>query len=118
MGTQSTWALQNKRNVNILLFGFAGSGKSAFVNTVHTMLSEDPGYIVKYLAPEGNSMGHVTKNLTYYPIPNLNITLWDSWGLTKETYQNMELEHILSGMCYSGWKMTNGISKKIVENKC
>jgi len=95
-------------NFNVLLFGLAGSGKSSFINSVWTLLS--PENSVSTVAAYGGGTSHSTKQLIAYTLPNTRITLWDTWGLAPDTYQQSELESILSGELPSGWEMQRAVS--------
>ena len=100
-------------NFNILLYGIAGAGKSSFLNSICTLLS--PKYNTTAHAASGGSAGHVTRQLTKYPLKDqfgLNINIWDTWGLTPNSYSQHELDYLLEGALPSGWTMADSAFKE------
>jgi len=95
---------------NILIFGPAGSGKSSFIQTIFTMLSEEDS-IVTGVCPVGGGAGHVTTTLRKIDLPDGMGGLWDTWGLTSDQYLHEELSLIVKGVLPSEWEMTDGINK-------
>ncbi len=89
--------------VNLLCFGFAGATKSSFINTVFTTFGQDDR--ISNEVKVGSNTSHVTVNTNGYKIPNTNITLWDSWGLTKDNWTDDRLELLLSGNAPAGMEM-------------
>jgi septin family protein len=91
--------------LNILLFGLAGATKSSFVNSIFTMLSKDDR--IQSIAAAGGSIKHVTGQLGRYRLGDkhegLKLNLWDTWGLTPDTFQEGELEAIIKGELPPGW---------------
>jgi hypothetical protein len=98
--------------VNLLCFGFAGATKSSFINTVFTTFGQDDK-IANTVKVGGNS-AHVTTNVTGHKVPNTNVTLWDSWGLTRDNWADNRLELLLSGSAPAGMEMLS--SSKTFEN--
>ena len=89
---------------NILLFGFAGAGKSAFLNTTLTLMSEEDEIVTR--ATTGGGGKHNTTTIRETLItPTCGI--WDTYGLEAETYKGKELGMIFNGLIASGWKMTD-----------
>ena len=84
----------------ILLFGIAGSGKSSFINGVHTLFTK--GYSICHDAAQaGGTDSHCTKAVTYHDVDtedsgNLPLQLVDVWGLDLETYRRSE---VLKALC-------------------
>jgi len=85
--------------VNILLFGQFGSGKSSFINTVVGAMN--PGLPVAAIVG-GNVGGHITTQYGSYEMTPC-ITLWDTWGWSKDNYSNAELEFMLDGWLPDKW---------------
>eukprot|EP01087_Luapelamoeba_hula_P000025 TRINITY_DN10013_c0_g2_i3.p1 TRINITY_DN10013_c0_g2~~TRINITY_DN10013_c0_g2_i3.p1 ORF type:complete len:317 (-),score=33.98 TRINITY_DN10013_c0_g2_i3:6-956(-) len=88
---------------NILLFGLAGAAKSSFVNSATTCLSETSKVV--HCAAVGGSSSHVSQQLARFILPGVNVALWDTWGLTMDTYQDGIMSHILAGQLPSNWQM-------------
>jgi len=88
---------------NILLFGMAGATKSSFVNSTLTMLNSSITTVSA--AGEGGASKHNTTALIRYNLEGTNISLWDTWGLTQQTYNSNELDCILEGVFPSNWSM-------------
>eukprot|EP01087_Luapelamoeba_hula_P000024 TRINITY_DN10013_c0_g2_i2.p1 TRINITY_DN10013_c0_g2~~TRINITY_DN10013_c0_g2_i2.p1 ORF type:complete len:385 (-),score=44.77 TRINITY_DN10013_c0_g2_i2:6-1160(-) len=89
---------------NILLFGLAGAAKSSFVNSATTCLSETSKVV--HCAAVGGSSSHVSSKLARYILPGVKVALWDTWGLTMNTYQDGIMSCILEGQLPSNWDMT------------
>jgi len=94
---------------NILLFGIAGATKSSFVNTISTLLSENDR--IQQIAAVGGGSSHTSISLMTYPLEKTRIRLWDTWGLTPQTYVSGELDQILDGVLPANWKMDLNIDK-------
>ena len=97
---------------NVLLFGEAGSTKSSFLNTVATMLQNRHGRTsdsskLQKNAPVGGGGAHVTETLHCYSMSELHgfpINIWDTWGLTRDSYKNIKLlELLVSGKLPRNW---------------
>jgi GTP-binding protein EngB required for normal cell division len=95
--------------INILLFGIAGAGKSTFMNTVLTLLSDE--YTIVTKANMGGAGRHVTLCLTAYELTNKadgskrELRFWDTWGLLPNTWQSGDLELLLKGVFPQNWDM-------------
>jgi len=98
--------------INILFFGLAGSTKSSFINGVSTLLSDSDE--IKNPAAAGGNSKHITTSLVRYKsetyLPESNIHLWDTWGLTNQTYKGEELGMIINGQVPSNWEMGDVLS--------
>lgn len=103
-------------NLNILVFGWAGSTKSSFVNSVFTLLHDSD---ILQPAIVGGGMDHTTKELTKYQLKHgeteLNVSFWDTWGLTFQTYKGDEIRGIVNGKLPQDWKMKDLIINKQEE---
>jgi len=94
---------------NILCFGIAGAGKSAFINSLMTALNDK---IIK-VAAEGGSSNHVTSALTRFSIKDLQdenlvsvpINIFDIWGMDTDNYQNKMFLDVLRGELPEGYIM-------------
>lgn len=58
------------------------------------------------LAVEGGSTGHCTVTLRPYALPNTNIVLWDTWGVTMENYRDALVGQLLEGALPAGAAMS------------
>jgi len=90
---------------NILLLGPAGSGRSSFVNCALTLLDPE-GFILNRAAVGGNLRNN-TRILKRYPLPGLEVSLWDMWGITNDNFQYTRaiLPTLLEGRLPSGWPL-------------
>ncbi len=70
--------------------GPAGAGKSSFVQTLLTLLSCDVHPKTNQCKVGGGAM-HCTTALRSFKLERINARLWDTWGLTEETYRGMEV---------------------------
>jgi len=82
--------------INILTCGFMGSGKSSFINTCVTMMSEG-GDIIHKLKVGGDS-DHNTDAYSGLVLDGTNMRLFDSWGMDGKNYRAGELELIVDGL--------------------
>jgi len=97
----------SQREHNFLMLGFPGVGKSTFIMSAISALSQTPQQLPNlFSAAEG---GHVTKVINRFPLSSwldnsdVKITLWDAWGLS--TF-NQDLTVALSrGEIPHGYKM-------------
>jgi len=96
---ESARTLHNAKlaNINILLFGIFGNGKSSFINTALSGFS--PTVVKKAIAKPQDT--HVTLNLRKYNLIS-NINLWDTWGLSNENYVKGEFQLIMKGYLKNG----------------
>lgn len=98
-------------STNILFFGPAGAGKSSFMTSMISLLS--PGDDVQQgVCPIGATSEHGTTTLRRYPVPELHVNLWDTWGLTPNTYTGGELAAIVEGSIPNGWEMGTAFSER------
>jgi len=107
---------------NILLFGIAGATKSSFINSIYTLIHNDRH--ISTIAPAGGTAKHTTGNLVRYKLyqdeggmPGLMVHLWDTWGLTPQTYTGNELPAILRGELPHGWDMGEPIPGNVKLQK-
>eukprot|EP01087_Luapelamoeba_hula_P021133 TRINITY_DN732_c1_g1_i1.p1 TRINITY_DN732_c1_g1~~TRINITY_DN732_c1_g1_i1.p1 ORF type:complete len:347 (+),score=41.09 TRINITY_DN732_c1_g1_i1:349-1389(+) len=94
---------QSAPKYNLMLFGIAGASKSAFINSALTLLS--PDYPVIHSASVGGGEHHNSRKLARFELPGVRATLWDTWGLTPNTYHNGDLQWLLEGVLPLGWDM-------------
>jgi len=110
------YSKSNAENLNILVFGWAGSTKSSFVNSVFTLLHDSD---ILQPAIVGGGMDHTTKELTKYQLKHgdteLKVSFWDTWGLTFQTYKGDEIRGIVNGVLPEDWKMKDLIINKQEE---
>jgi len=94
-GDMKSWLSYSKNSkVNILLFGWAGAGKSSLYNAFQNIFLEEP----QYIAPVLSSSEHVTQRLTNYGDNSLdNFIFWDTKGLTLNNYNDEEFDDIMRG---------------------
>lgn len=116
IGDSVSWRpiCKDVKEVNILLFGVWGSGKSSFVCTVVSALKNQV-HVETNVAVVGGTSGHVTKalrrfNLAHFTsIDDLKINLWDTWGVSSEDYTKdytpEKFEELLSGVLPDGYEM-------------
>ena len=97
---------------NVLLFGEVGSTKSSFLNTVATMLQNRHGrtqdlFSLQKNAPVRGRGTYVTETLCRYSMSelyNFPINIWDTWGLTRDSYKNIKLlELLVNGQMPNNW---------------
>jgi len=85
-------------NLNILLLGQPGSGKSTLINSIKTALEE------KYVEMQNtfNSKEITTKRLMKFTMnKNQNIKIWDCFGI-KHNYGNI-LDPLINGKLKEGY---------------
>ena len=97
---------------NVLLFGEVGSTKSSFLNTVATMLQNRHGrtsdsFRLRKHAPVSEEGTPGTETLCRYSMSELHnfpINIWDTWGLTRDSYKNIKLlELLVNGKIPNNW---------------
>jgi len=99
---------------NIMCFGLIGSGKSSFINTLLTSLTN----CMQDIQSVGGSEDHVTKHLKLLQInslpgfPQIRVNLWDTWGLEENTYTGNIFECFLNGLLPAGYEMDNMANKE------
>jgi len=100
------------KQLNICLFGIAGATKSSFLNSVLTLMSKETKPVFKAVA--GGVRHHVTQEIGRYEIAP-NIRIYDTWGLTKDTYTGKELDLLLQGVLPPGYEMHDAITDELIE---
>jgi hypothetical protein len=102
----------DRTRANILLFGLQGSGKSTFVNSILSTVSSDQELIV--MAVAGGAHGHVTTEfgpyrlVDYCNVEEVRLTrfaMMDTWGLTRDNFNNHEFGCMLDGVLPHGFVM-------------
>lgn len=65
------------------------------------------------IAPAGGGAGHTTKCLQRYMFLKrykVNFNIWDTWGLTRTSYQDARLvEMLVDGKLPAGWKISDNV---------
>lgn len=89
---------------NVYIYGFPGSTKSSFINTITTIL--EPSSSIKTIAPVGAGDEHCTRRLMRYEVAN-NINLWDTWGLNKQSYHPKLIQQFNQGFIPKNYNMTD-----------
>jgi len=88
--------------LNIILFGAAGSGKSAFINSCYSVLNSS-SEIVGNIAPSGSAIGHCTRKLSRYRLGDISkneqssVQIWDTWGVSQSNYSDAFFIGLLQG---------------------
>lgn len=108
-------------NINILLFGIAGVGKSTMVNSQASAFSSQ---VHKYAVAK-QSTGHVTQTLNRYHLHGdcmgkrdkrvTSIVFYDPWGITEDSYTTDILNAMLNGDLPKGFSMNDKIEKNSEE---
>ena len=101
------------KRFNILIFGLFGAGKSSFINTLHTLFgigrdgNVGPDAIVTNAAVVGSGEEHESTSLraTYPCGKDSGWRIWDTWGLSEETYNGNQLTTMLNGLLADGFDM-------------
>ena len=100
------------KRFNVLIFGPKGSGKSAFINSVHAMTqSFSDGEAMRAFVPVHGGAEHCT--VRYSAIEgmiDLPLAFWDTWGVSPARYNGNELELIMNGKLPAGWDMDKDIT--------
>jgi len=86
--------------VNILVFGRIGSGKSAFINTLYSSITNEYSYVAISQQKEKS----VTIKVSKYLLPGTNIYLWDVWGWDLDNYE-VEFDYLLNGFLHNNFLM-------------
>jgi hypothetical protein len=101
--------------INILIFGIMGSGKSSFINTVITSLSET----IEEQTVIGGSLDHVTNKyemIQLKPKIGIKINMFDSWGVSGPNYENTNmLNYFLDGLIPDEFPMEKVYDIQFVE---
>jgi predicted GTPase len=92
--------IKGVKQINILLLGRMGAGKSSLLNTTISTLA---GHWKPY-AIFRSDVETVSKQLKKYPItPDGSICIWDSYGWSGNNYKGQELDLILEGYLQDGY---------------
>ncbi|KAL0054521.1 hypothetical protein WJX82_010154 [Trebouxia sp. C0006] len=98
-------------NINILLCGGVGAGKSSFVSTIDSLCEGR----TSRLAPHGTGTGSLTCKLRKYTFTDpetdqlVHWKLWDSMGWGMNDYKQGELNYILDGKLPDGLLLKSGL---------
>lgn len=98
-------------NINILLCGGVGAGKSSFVSTIDSLCEGR----TSRLAPHGTGTGSLTCKLRKYTFTDpetdqlVHWKLWDSMGWGMNDYKQGELNYILDGKLPDGCDLDRAI---------
>lgn len=107
----------NVPHAHILLFGWAGAGKSALINSFMFMLNETYDEIAAVLS----SADHVTiRNERYIPtiedVLEMKFVFWDVPGLALDAYLKNEFDLLITGCLPEGYRLRdNRDLKTLVE---
>jgi len=94
---------------NLYIYGLPGSTKSSFINTAYTIFSPDDSIANK--APVGGGGEHCTTQLHRYGITE-QINIWDTWGLTPQTFHPKLLRLFNAGQVPVHYQMEKINDKK------
>jgi len=94
--------LNQPGNLNILIFGWSGIGKSSFINTVAITLAEKED---EFHSPAHTGDSNSDNTIFFGDYRFKNICLWDTMGLAYEKYRNSEVKEILAGNVTAGQSM-------------
>ena len=91
---------------NILLFGWAGAGKSSLLQSIMTLLTESRE-VLKNAVTVGGGQDHVTTDIRYTDLNKFGIhaNLVDTWGMDGDNYTGKTLSMLCQGLLPSGWGM-------------
>ncbi|KAH3723163.1 TKL family protein kinase [Pelomyxa schiedti] len=101
--------------INLLVFGISGAGKSEFINSCTTAISQVK---VPSIALASGSTSMVTNTFRGYRLQPFEseftleddmkscVVLWDTWGLTDANYVDYEFQLMLKGEMANGTSMT------------
>ncbi|KAH3762122.1 hypothetical protein Pelo_6043 [Pelomyxa schiedti] len=115
--------------INILVWGWYGSGKSAFYNGVATSFSSEQKVLSPLLA--FNMPEHVTGDYTDHPLADLlsgnsvtdklmrklNLHFWDPWGISENNYKKVSVMDFLNGRIESGTSMEDSFNIVVNPDK-
>eukprot|EP00475_Leptophrys_vorax_P028104 TRINITY_DN4046_c1_g1_i1.p1 TRINITY_DN4046_c1_g1~~TRINITY_DN4046_c1_g1_i1.p1 ORF type:complete len:546 (-),score=143.72 TRINITY_DN4046_c1_g1_i1:84-1721(-) len=104
-----------ENSTTLLMLGFYGNGKSAFINTVLTSLSEDE--FIEKRAASRNSSKHVTRTLKNFASSCSQLQILDSWGISEDSMTMAELEGIIEGNIGYDFEMGQMIRKNTKSTK-
>jgi predicted GTPase len=83
----------NLKTANILLFGDVSSGKSSFINSAYSVISNR----LEFVAPVSGGREPTTVYYERYPLLDLPIELRDTWGWSESNYKENEIKLLLDG---------------------
>jgi len=85
-------------NLNVLVFGIPGVGKSSWIVSAFNAFSKRKQ---NGLTTIGGNTGHNTQDIRIISmekeIPGLKIRLWDTWGLNSHNYKEQFLTKLMKG---------------------
>ena len=102
------------KQVNILLCGGVGAGKSSIVSTVDSLCQRR----ISRRAPHGQGTGSLTRKLHKYGFTDpatkepVHWKLWDSMGWGASDYKKGEMDYILDGNLPNKCKLDDPINMK------
>lgn len=99
-------AIAGLQRFNIVIFGLFGAGKSSFINTLMTLMS-DGTHVVTNHAMIGDGEEHTTTTLRKTnPVGDKGgWAVWDTFGLSEQTYKGAELKLLLEGLLADGFDL-------------
>ena len=97
---------------NILLFGWAGAGKSSLLQSIMTLLTESRE-VLKNAVTVGGGQDHVTTDIRYTDLNKFGIhaNLVDTWGMDGDNYTGKTLSMLCQGLLPSGWGMMQNMGQ-------
>jgi hypothetical protein len=102
-------------STNVLLVGGVNSGKSSFVNSAYSTVSNH----VEFVAPVTGGNDPTTLDYERYPLLDLNVELRDMWGWGDKGIDTNQIEWLLDGKVPNKTKKTelnprfNGLQKDV-----
>ena len=110
--------IDDSKKFNIYVFGMQGSGKSSFINSLYTFVSDK--VVNDIVTVSGTDNEHVTTQLRFCNFEKgtglEDLRIWDMVGLTEETYQADEIDKIIDGMRAPDWKMMTRVTMEEEES--
>lgn len=119
-----------ERDINVLLWGPMGSGKTSVINGIITVFS--PKMEVLNPLTAARKEDHVTRSYSANAITdwidddtllgkllfdNLKLRFWDPWGLTVGNFKTLSLLHFLEGRVRPGAEMNDRPCHDSVEER-
>ncbi|KAH3763314.1 hypothetical protein Pelo_4842 [Pelomyxa schiedti] len=118
-----------KTRINILVWGWRGSGKSAFYNGLATSFSSGQDVLTPLQA--FHIADHVTRKYTEHSLADLlpgnaptdemmkrlNLHFWDTWGLSERNYTTLRVEEFLNGKVEPGTCMDDSFDLIVEQGK-
>ena len=98
---------------NILLFGWAGAGKSSLLQSFMTLNTESD-VVLKNAATVGGGHAHVNTDIRYTDLTKFGIhaNLVDTWGMDGDNYTGKTLSMLCQGLLPSGWGMMQNMGQE------